>query len=338
MAAQVKDGLDRMQDQFRLQLPAHITPERFVRVIMTAVNADPSLLDADRRSLYSACLRAASDGLLPDKREGALVIFKDRSGKKIVQWLAMVFGLIKLARQSGEIDSIGARIVYQNEIDQGRFSFIFGEGKETLHHEPILWGQRGEPVLVYAYARHRDSGLVEYETLHIDDVMKRKAMSRSPDGPWKSWRDEMWKKSAIRALAKKLPVSQEILNTMQRVDEPTEFSKQRDEAVRAAHVQLGAPVEPETEPEPVVAEVLEPLPDITEIASAEMMVNAAIDALDPDHMESEGNTVEDLETFADQIRDNIRGRDIPDDAKVSLLDRFQTVVLDKQRTLLAGKK
>lgn len=236
--AQLQHGLEQMRPKFAAVLPNHISPERFERTVMTAVNTNPELLQADRRSLFNSCAQAASDGLLPDKREGALVIFKDKAGKKLVQWMPMVFGIIKKIRQSGEIDSIGARIVYQKEIDDGRFRFVVEDGKEKLYHDPMLWGDRGKKVLVYAYARFKETGHVEYAPLHADDVLKRKAASKSAayGGPWKDWEDEMWLKTAIRAIAKRLPLSAELLSEIERDPEPTHF----DELRNAAMTQLGA--------------------------------------------------------------------------------------------------
>lgn len=248
---QVRQGLEQMAPQFAAVLPAHIKAERFQRVVMTAINTNPDLLNADRRSLFNACAQAASDGLLPDKREGALVIFKDKAGKKLVQWMPMVFGIIKKIRQSGEIDSIGARIVYQKEIDDGRFKFVVEDGKEKLFHDPMLWGDRGEKVLVYAYARFKETGHVEYAPLHKADVMKRKAASKSAafGGPWKDWEDEMWLKTAIRAIAKRLPLSAELLSEIERNDEPTQFDQMRADAI----AQLGAqPIGVLEEQEPMI--------------------------------------------------------------------------------------
>ena len=188
--------------------------------------------------------------LLPDKREGALVIYKDKHDQKLVQWMPMVYGIIKKIRQSGEINSIGARLVYQKEIDDNRFRFIIEDGQEKLYHDPMLWGVRGDKVLVYAYARFK-SGHVEYAPMHKLDVLKRKNASKSTTGPWQSWEDEMWLKTAIRSLAKRLPLSAEIMSTVER-DEPSEFDRMKKAAqdiTNASH-QLAAPVEDEPQPEP----------------------------------------------------------------------------------------
>jgi recombination protein RecT len=246
-------GLVARREEYAPALPSHISPERFQRVAVTAVNLNPALLKADRRSLYNACAKAASDGLLPDGRDGALVIFNTKTKdpetsrevyKDVVTWMPMVAGIIKKARQSGEITALGARIVYQKEIEQGKFTHRVVDGVPKVDHEPILWGERGKPVLVYSFVQFK-SGDVDFEFLHADDVAKIRAVSRSKDkGPWASWTDEMWKKSAIRRHAKRLPISSELFDTIARDDELTEFEKQRGEAenkmLATARAQLGA--------------------------------------------------------------------------------------------------
>ena len=307
--ATVAKGLEARREQFRAMLPSHIKAEHFERVVMTAINMDPELLTADRRSLYNACARAASDGLLPDKREGALVLFKDRDNAKLVAWMPMVFGLIKKIRQSGEVDSVGARIVYQNEIDQQRFRFIIEDGAEKLYHDPMLWGDRGAKVLVYAYARFKN-GFIQYQPVHRDDIAKRRKTART-DKIWAAWEDEMWLKTAIRMLASKMPLSAEIMSAGMRDEDaaPTEFDKMRNTAMAA----LAAPVE-----EAVATEVLdEPLPEPepeapqqkqeskTEVKrmplTAETYIRNCTASLDdPDF-----TTVEELEEFAIRVRDNL---------------------------------
>ena len=67
--------LARRKPQFHAALPAQMSPDKFMRVVLTAVQTNPDLQRADPRSFWNACMRAAQDGLLPDGREGALVPF-----------------------------------------------------------------------------------------------------------------------------------------------------------------------------------------------------------------------------------------------------------------------
>lgn len=232
-------------------LPSHIKPEMFERVVLTAVQMNPALQQADRRTLLIACQKAAADGLLPDGREGALVTFKtkvkDVDGREkwidAVQWMPMVFGVIKKLRNSGEIASISSRVVYKNEVDQGRFQFYIQDGVETFRHDPILIGDRGEMALAYATARFKD-GSVQTEILAKADVDKMRAASRagnSESGPWAKWYEEMARKSAVRRLSKYLPLSAEDNRVLDRDDEPvTEFERQKNAALSLAASQMGA--------------------------------------------------------------------------------------------------
>jgi recombination protein RecT len=92
-ADEVKMSLARMKDQFRAALPAHIQVDKFIRVLQTAVATTPQLVQAPRPALYSACMKAAQDGLIPDGREAALVTFNTKSGVHVA-YMPMVAGIL----------------------------------------------------------------------------------------------------------------------------------------------------------------------------------------------------------------------------------------------------
>ena len=157
----LRDEIENLAPQFKAALPPHISPERFIRIVMTAVASDPDLGRADRRSLFEASLRCAADGLLPDKREAAFVIFNVNTAKsgeppawaKRVVYIPMVAGLLKKIRNSGELLSIGAHVVFEND----EFSYSLGD-TESIRHVPLLTGARGAPILAYAIAITKDGG------------------------------------------------------------------------------------------------------------------------------------------------------------------------------------
>lgn len=216
---EVRQNIQRMEPQFRMALPSHISAERFQRVAITAIQNSPDLLNADRRSLYSACMKLAQDGLIPDGREAALVTFntkqKDGTWIKNVQAMTMVAGILKKVRQSGELATIHSAVVYKN--DQFRY-WVDSDGQH-IEHEPVLFGERGAAIGVYAMAKTKD-GSVFVQPLSLADVEKIRAASRSKDGgPWVSWWEEMAKKSAIRRLAKYLPQSTDIEQALKSDDE-----------------------------------------------------------------------------------------------------------------------
>jgi recombination protein RecT len=197
--------LSRMTKEFESALPSQIPVDRFVRTIVTAVQMQPELLEADRRTLFSACMKAAQDGLLLDGREAGLSIYNDRkNGGKTIAYLPMVGGILKKIRQSGEISSIRAHVVYQGD----EFDFELGDN-ERIHHKPNLTNQ-GDPVAVYAIAKFKD-GDIQREVMSVAQVEKIRAKATGiGKNCWAAEWGEMAKKTVIRRLAKRLPSSNDL--------------------------------------------------------------------------------------------------------------------------------
>jgi recombination protein RecT len=227
--------VSKVASQLSAALPSHISIEKFQRTLMAAVKADPELLRADRASLINACEKAALDGLLPDKRESALVIFKRNYKDAQGQWhqslevtyMPMVFGLRKKILQSGEITDITAKVVYRREMLEG--AFLYEEGTEAmLRHRPLmdLTGEdtKDENIIAaYSMATYKD-GTKSYEVMRrfeIDRVREssqtgalfdKKGKPRTPSGPWVDWFPEQAKKTVMRRHSKTLPMSSDLVD------------------------------------------------------------------------------------------------------------------------------
>lgn len=239
-----KDQLDQREEQFKAALPAHIPVERFMRVVLTAVQNNPDLLGASRQSFFNSCMRSAQDGLLPDGREGAIVIFntkEKRDGRDVwirkAQWMPMVFGILKKIRNSGEVATITARVVYGGDA----FRYWIDDTGEHLTYEPSDNPDRSVVRRVFAMAKTKDGELF-VEPLTPEDIEKIRNVSRSKDkGPWVDWWEEMAKKSAIRRLAKRLPMSTDLDDLIRRDDDLYDMAGAReagrDEARRPRLVQ-----------------------------------------------------------------------------------------------------
>lgn len=204
----VRQTLTTMGDQLKMALPSHVSADKFHRVTMTALQASPALLNCDRRSLFGAILKAAQDGLLPDGREGALVKFRTkRDGQYIdaVQWMPMIGGILKKVRNSGELASIDALLVHVND----RFTYRPGVDDVPIH-EVDWFGDRGQVLGAYAVARLK-SGASFVEIMNRQQIEQVRAVSRAKtDGPWDAWWGEMARKTVLRRLAKRLPMSTDI--------------------------------------------------------------------------------------------------------------------------------
>ena len=226
---QVRTQLTAMQPQFAAALPKHVSPERFVRVLMTAVQTTPALLNADRRTLFASAMKASQMGLLPDGREGAIVTFKDQC-----QFMPMVAGVMKMVRNSGEISTWSVQAVYEND----NFDFCLGD-EEHITHKPALSG-RGKLIAVYSIVSMKD-GEKSREVMSVEDVNGIRARSRSGNsGPWVTDFAEMAKKTVVRRHAKRLPLSTDIDGAIREDDDlfmpPADTPQEPAEAAPAPNV------------------------------------------------------------------------------------------------------
>lgn len=133
----------------------------------------------------------------------------------------MISGILKVIRNSGELATIMAEIIYEKD----KFDYKITENGVKFTHKPLMLGSRGKMLGVYAFAKMKD-GSTYVEILSMDDINKIKSCSRGGNsGPWKSFETEMMKKSAIRRLAKRLPMSTDIEKAVKDVDDFYEFEK-----------------------------------------------------------------------------------------------------------------
>ena len=211
--ALVKAVEDKSDQLATLLQDSGVDFRRFVEVFRRALIQNEDLLRADAGSLLQSCMNACTDGLLPDGRQGALVVYSVNVAKrgepknyvKKAQWIPMVQGLLQVAYASGNFRDIQARVVYEGD------SFDYGYGIEPwVEHKPGRRAARGEgmpdyPVIAaYAVARTKDGGTF-VEVFEGDDIQRVRAVSRATGGPWASWSSEMIRKGPLRRMWKYLP-------------------------------------------------------------------------------------------------------------------------------------
>jgi recombination protein RecT len=125
---EVRDTLSKMGSQFKAVMPTQQHVDRYIRVVMTAVQQNMDLIaqETDRQSFYAACMKCAQDGLTPDGKEAVLKIYNTKVGNgwvKTVAYEPMAEGLLKKLRLSGEV--IGAPKVH---VVYARDEFVYELG------------------------------------------------------------------------------------------------------------------------------------------------------------------------------------------------------------------
>lgn len=203
-----KQVIYSMIPQFQKALPTFFSPDRFARIccnILVPKNYKDQiqinkLLSCNPNTFFGALLACAQLGLEPDGLLGQayLVPYGNR-----VQLLIGYRGLIDLARRSGEMTSLVAHSVHQND----EFSFDFGTC-ELPHHTFNLTKDRGEVIAFYAIARFKDGSYhFDLMTKPEVDAIRRRSAHSGDDTPWGTDYEEMGKKTVIRRIAKYLPMS-----------------------------------------------------------------------------------------------------------------------------------
>lgn len=218
--ATVRGLLVKMADQFTMAAPRHLTADRIMRLAVNQLQRNPALLECDTKTLLGALMTAAQLGLEPDDVSGRayLVPYKGK-----VTLIPGYRGLMELARRSGEIRKIEARVVR----DGDSFSFAFGT-TPGIQHSPLL---DNDKAVTHAYAvAWFPGGEFQFDVMsrsEIDKIRKRSPAAAKPGTPWHTDFEEMAKKTVVRRLSKYLPSSPELQRAIT-IDEQAEAGRPQD--------------------------------------------------------------------------------------------------------------
>ena len=235
----------RMTSQLTTMLEGTaVTVAKFKSVAMTAIVRDPDLMEADRTSLLTACVDCARAGLLPDKKEAALVVRNSKKkmldsktgGRKEVwinqvTYMPTVRGLYKLANGSGNVRRIRAHLVHAGDV------FSYGQGAAPFcDHQSATGGKLGLPTHVYAIAVLND-GSFDLEVMTIAEVNEvRQRWSKQPKGS--AWGEgdipngEMAKKTVLHRICKRLDLFPDARVAVDRIEGEYDFDATAESAPR----------------------------------------------------------------------------------------------------------
>jgi recombination protein RecT len=206
-------------------LPEHINIESFERAINNAMMRNPDIASCDPLSVYDAGMRCAQDGLIPDGREAIINTFKSKGGMK-AQYQPMIDGVLKRLRQSGLIENIAGKAVFNDD----EFDYWFDEDGEHLKYRPAY--TKSNFKLAFAYAKLKGGEMV-VEVMPKHEIDKVKAASKSGGSaysPWSTWYERMAVKSVLHRLAKRLPNSSEVSGMLDNIERDinVDFDTARD--------------------------------------------------------------------------------------------------------------
>ena len=201
-----------MEGQIKKALPSVITPERFTRMVLTALSTTPKLQECTQKSFLGAMMMAAQLGVEPNTPLGqAYLIPYKNHGVLECQFQIGFKGLIDLAYRSGEVTDISAHAVHENDV----FEYELGLTPK-LRHVPAT-KDRGDVTMYYAVF-HTKSGGYGFEVMSRDDVIRHmnefsKAAAKG-FSPWQTHFDEMAKKTVVKRVLKYAPLKTEFMRAI----------------------------------------------------------------------------------------------------------------------------
>lgn len=325
----IRDRLqsDALTTEIAKVLPSHLTPQRMVRVTLTALTRTPDLAKCDQASFFKCLMDLSALGLEPDGRRAHLIPFKNNKRNCIECQLIVDYkGLVELAYRSGLVSHIHADLIREGDL----FAYSMGDVQEHVPHflrrDADKPPKAGSIVGAYCRAVLKD-GASKTEVLSSDEIEAIRKRSRAgQSGPWVSDWGEMAKKTAFRRVSKWLPLSSEYRDAVERDDDvidgvvvqPARKAIDLRQAAKAAAADLQALLESK---EPEAAES-----DSGAVLDAETHLHDQTTAFDP---------VADLRAAIEAVTDPKQAAELaPQAEELGLLD-----VLDaKIMSLRKGKK
>jgi recombination protein RecT len=191
----MRERLEARADELKAAL-TDVSVEQFIRALITSATINPEIQACSWNSLWNACMRACRDQLLPDGKQGSILPFKDKA-----QWIPGYQGLLLRAWRIGKIKWIGAYVVHEGD----RWVHYIDTTGEHFRHDPK--NKTDTMIGVYGAATTLEGGtFIAYLPKIEADKIRDESKARREDSPWHKWPGEMYKKTALRRLAKMLPV------------------------------------------------------------------------------------------------------------------------------------
>nr|DAL05199.1 MAG TPA: RecT protein [Caudoviricetes sp.] len=212
-ARSIKDLIVSMEGQIAKALPSVLTPERFTRMVLTALSTNPKLRECTPKSFLGAMMQAAQLGVEPNTPLGqAYLIPYKNHGTMECQFQLGYKGLLDLAYRSGEVTIIQAHEVYENDV----FEYELGL-EPKLRHVPAT-GEKGAVTHYYAMFKTKSGGYGFHvmSRAEVDSFAKKysQAYKKGYSTPWTTNFDEMAKKTVLKACLKYAPIKTEFTRAL----------------------------------------------------------------------------------------------------------------------------
>jgi recombination protein RecT len=183
----------------------------------------------NRASLANAIINVAAIGisLNPALKHAYLVPRKPKQGALTAICLDISYmGLMHLAQQTGSILWGQAKLVYSTDTYKNT-GIDSAPSHETNPFMPSK--ERGPVIGAYCTVKTADGSYLT-EEMNIDELNKIKASSKAQNGPWKTWPEEMMRKSVVKRASKYWPKVERLSKAIEVINqhEGIDFQEEKD--------------------------------------------------------------------------------------------------------------
>lgn len=192
------EAIKESAPEFAKRLPAHVDATKWTMQLATVVQKNEELLRCEPASLLLAAYEAAEVGinLSPSLGLGYIIPYGQKANFQIGYR-----GMIQKAYETQAVRNIFAEVVYEHDKFERQFA-----PKRNLFHAPAD-GDRGQKIGAYALVEFAD-GHIEFEYLTNEQIERHRKHSKQPNSlMWSTFWEEGWRKTPIRVLFKRLPLT-----------------------------------------------------------------------------------------------------------------------------------
>lgn len=228
--------LDRHVGALTPVLPAGVNPERWQNLVIQAVSSSPQLAqcfetEQGQLSVLLAVVQAATIGLEPNTPRQQCWLLPRRKGN--VQEAQLVIGYrgwVALLADAGVI-------VEARDVVRDGDHFVSRQTADGHHFEHEHGDQRGEMTHAWCRVVRWMAGREVRTTAVVDraHVEARRAVSDSwrnekarPYSPWTVWPEEMWLKTAVKAVVPLLSLTADVGLALTADEQTFRLSDRRD--------------------------------------------------------------------------------------------------------------
>jgi recombination protein RecT len=201
-SAQVAAYLEPYRLAIANSLPNGGNPSRIIQAAVFQITQNQALAGCTAKSIIGCVLNSSLLGMNAALKQCFFIPYGDQATFQL-----SYTGMIALARRSGMVLDIYANVVRKKD----RFEVMQGTNREIIHVPDMADGSEDYRA-AYAVIKYSNGG-TEFVVMTADQIEKRRLKSKTqrgaPSGVWAEWKEEMWKKTVLRALLKTAPISDE---------------------------------------------------------------------------------------------------------------------------------